>query len=88
MKLTLAQAAARWGWSRSRMYRVAVLEKRIPCVQIGRSWHFDADELDAWWQAQSQAHVAREDAESPRVARTKVDERAALGLPERHLFVS
>lgn len=88
MKLTLAQAATRWGWSRSRMYRQAVIEKRIPCVRIGGSWFFDGAELDAWWTAQSTAHVARDvDAPQP-AARDRRNERAALGLPDRHLFVS
>lgn len=89
MKLTLAQAATRWGWSRTRMYRIAVIEKQIPCVQIGRSWFFDDEELDAWWRRQSQAHVApAETSDTPGTERSKADERAALGLPERHLFVS
>lgn len=82
-KLTVAELAAKWTWSRQKLYRL-VYANAIPYVRIGRGRggiYFEESAVEAWLeQRRRRPDVATE------LARRRVDEPRDWGLPVENVF--
>ncbi len=80
-KLTVAQLAEQWGWSRSRIYRL-VYAQAIPFVRIGcgrGGIYFEESAVESWLEARRQR--PRE-----RAAQRPADEPIDWGFPVEQIF--
>lgn len=82
-KITLVEAARRWGWSVRTVQR-KVAAGQVPHIVIaGRVW-FEPEVLDAWEEQQRRWPKDAAPPETPK--RSRDDECAALGIAREHQF--
>ncbi len=77
-KFTIAELADRWGWSRSKLYRL-VYAHEIPYVRIGSGRggiYFEESVVEQWLEARRRRPTAL----AQHGARSRAEERAALGI--------